>query len=133
MSNYHSKIDFFIEENKNQGLPEYYKKPDIIWYHDQRNEQYHGSTSSVPTTDTLTNIRQIAIWIFSVLFQIPDVEGLLKSAIIESERYFPEIPKELVIPKIGSIQEIHENSLFNASILGEWDENSQVIMKSSGR
>jgi hypothetical protein len=125
MSNYHTKIDFFIEENKNRGLPEHYAKQDIIWYHDQRNEQYHGSTSSIPTTDTLTNIRQIAIWIFSVLFQIPDVEGLFKYAINESEKSFPEIPTELVIPKISSIQQIHENSLFIASILGGWDENSQ--------
>ena len=42
VSNYHSKLDFFTLEIQNRGLPEYKEKAEIVWYHDQRNEHYHG-------------------------------------------------------------------------------------------
>jgi len=42
ISNYHSKLDFFALEIRKRGLPEYKEKAEIVWYHDQRNEQYHG-------------------------------------------------------------------------------------------
>jgi len=124
LKNYHTKIDFFISELTARGLPIYNGKDEIVWFHDQRNEQYHGSNAGVPSEETLNNIRQIAIWVFSVLFGISDVESLLQRAITEAEKSFPEIPQKFVTPKFDNIKPEHENSLFIASILGGWDENS---------
>ncbi len=125
LKNYHTKLDFFFSELHRRGLPTHKEKKDIVWYHDQRSEQYHGSNSGVPSMDTLNNIRQIAIWIFSVLFQMSNVETILKSALTISERSYPEIPKEIISPRIEGVKKIHETSLFIASILGGWNENSQ--------
>lgn len=125
LRNYHSKLDFFFSELTSRGLPPYKGKDEIVWLHGQRNEQYHGSSGGVPSIDTLNGIRQTAIWVFSILYQIPDVEILLKSALIESEKSFPEIPQEFTKPKIDGIQQIHESSLFIASVLGGWNENLQ--------
>lgn len=125
LRNYHTKLDFFFTELTSRGLPSYKGKDEIVWLHGQRNEQYHGSSAGVPSIDTLNGIRQTAIWIFSVLFQISDVETLLKSALNESERSFPEIPVELVKPVVAGIKPEHETSLFIASILGGWNENSE--------
>lgn len=125
LSNYHTKLDFFFTELNARGLPLYKGKDEIVWFHEQRNEQYHGSSSGVPSMDTLNGIRQIAIWVFSVLFQISDVETILRSALTESEKSFPEIPKEFATPRIDGIQQIHETPLFIASMLGGWNENSQ--------
>jgi hypothetical protein len=79
----------------------------------------------VPSIDTLNAIRQIAIWVFSVLFDIPDVESLLKEALTEAEKGFPEIPQEFVKPKIEGILQKHQNSFFIAAIVGGFYENSQ--------
>lgn len=125
LRNYHTKLDFFFTELSSRGLPAYKGKDEIVWLHDQRNEQYHGSSAGVPSIETLYGIRQTAIWVFSILFQISDVETLLKTALVVSEKSFPEIPREFAIPKIDGIQQIHESSFFIASVLGGWNENSQ--------
>lgn len=125
LNNYHTKIDFFLEEITTRKLPAYKEKDEIVWLHDQRNEQYHGSSAGVPSIDTLNAIRQISIWVFSVLFDIPDVESLLKEALTEAEKGFPEIPQEFVKPKIEGILQKHQNSFFIAAILGGFYENSQ--------
>ncbi len=125
LRNYHTKLDFFFSELTSRRLPAYKKKDEIVWLHDQRNEQYHSSSAGVPSIATLNEIRQTAIWFFSVLFQISDVETLLNSALDESEKSFPEIPREFAIPKVDGILQVHETSLLIASILGGWYENSQ--------
>lgn len=125
LKNYHTKLDFFFNELMMRKLPTYSGKDEIVWLHDQRNEQYHGSSAGVPSIETLNGIRKIAIWVFSVLFNIPDVESLLKSALTESEKSFPEIPQEFAKPKIDSIQQGYENTLFIAAVLGGFNENSQ--------
>lgn len=125
LNNYHTKLDFFFLELSTRGLPASKGKDEIVWFHDQRNEQYHGSSSGVPSMDTLNGIREIAIWVFSVLFNTPDVESLLTFALSESEKSFPAIPQEFAKPKIEGMQQGEEISLFIASLIGSWNENSQ--------
>ena len=125
LKNYHTKLDFFFTELTSRGLPVYKGKDDIVWLHCERNEQYHGSSAGVPSIYTLNGIRQTAIWVFSILFQISDVETLLKSALDEAEKDFPEIPREFTKPQINGIQQIHESSFFTALVIGGWNENSQ--------
>jgi len=125
MNNYHSKLDFFAEEIKNRGLPEYKGKADIVWYHDQRNDQYHGEGAGVPSKDTLDGIRQVAIWVFSVLFETADVETRLNSEISEGEVTMRSIPDTFVVPDKQKIGQEHGPALIVATILGNWDEKNE--------
>ncbi|MGZ3579758.1 MAG: hypothetical protein ACXU98_12185 [Syntrophales bacterium] len=97
--NFHTKLDFFTLEIQNRGLPEYKEKADIVWYHDQRNEHYHGGGSGVPEKRTLDEIRQVSLWIFSVLFETPDVESKLEASLSKSDEGLPSIPASFVVPR----------------------------------
>ena len=43
-----------------------------------RNGQYHVGGATIPQARELESIRKAAIWVFSVLFDVPDVEALLE-------------------------------------------------------
>jgi len=124
-NSYFEKLKIFEDYLQNNYLPNIWDKTRINYYHEQRNDQYHDAKLSTPDTNELNTIRQIALWVFSVLFNIPDVESLLKSAITESEKSYPEIPQEFSKPRMEGIQRNQETALFIASILGGWNENSQ--------
>jgi len=134
-NNYHSKVDFFTQEIKTRGLPELKGKDEIVWYHDQRNEQYHGSGFGVPEQQTLDDIRQIALWIFSVLFETANVEKELESAIFESDKeYIPSIPDSFVVPREPpSVEAINDptkaQALTIALMLGKWNENNKYDLE----
>lgn len=81
LKNYHTKLDFFFNELQRRSLPEEIEKSVIVWYHDHRNEQYHGGTRGVPGIRDLDEIRQAALWVFSVLFDVPEVEQTLNEHI----------------------------------------------------
>lgn len=138
LDNFHTKIDFFILEIQSRGLPEYKEKADIVWYHEQRNEHYHGGTSGVPEKRTLDDIRQVALWIFSVLFETPDVESKLEASILKSEEGLPSIPANLVVPSqpksaappIGPSQ---GKALSIAALIGSWDESNAADSEIIGR
>jgi hypothetical protein len=130
MKNYHSKLDFFTQEIQTRGLPEYKDKAEIVWYHDQRNEHYHGGGFGVPEQGTLDGIRQVALWVFSVLFETADVELKLKDAISKSNKGIPSIPDSFVVPREPESSKNTYNpgqsrALAFASLLGKWDESSE--------
>lgn len=132
--NYHSKLDFFAEENNKRGLPEYKEKAEIIWYHDQRNEQYHGDGFGVPEQKTLDGIRQAALWVFSVLFEYAGIETKLESAISESDSSLSTIPDGLAVPQEPAsdktdIDPITASALSVASLVGKWDEGNEADLK----
>ena len=124
-NSFFNKIEKFINYIKDKGLPIYYDTNIIDYYHKQRNNLYHSNNLTTPDNQELNTIREIAMRVFSTLFNISNVQSLLDSIITEAEKSFPEIPKELVPSKIQSIKQTHENSFFIASILGGWNENSQ--------
>ncbi|WP_281184447.1 hypothetical protein [Trichlorobacter lovleyi] len=130
LHNFHSKSDFFLLENKNRGLPEYTEKGEIVWYHEQRNECYHGGGFSVPTKKTLEGIRKLALWVFSVLYDTTDVESMLEMAIINRNKVLPSIPDNFVVPQIPALPEpstdpTQAKALTVATLLGKWDENNK--------
>lgn len=135
MHNYHSKLDFFSLEIQKRGLPEYYDKAEIVWYHDQRNGQYHGDGFGVPEKETLDRIRQVALWVFSVLFETADVETKLESAISKSDKEgIPSIPDSFVVPREpisaeNSTEPTQAKALSIAALLGKWDESNESDLK----
>ena len=127
LDNYHTKLDFFFEEIKNQGLPEHKSQVDIIWYHGQRNDHYHGDGAGVPSKTTLDEIRQAAIWVFSVLFDISDanVEVILDSKISEGEIVMKSIPDSFAVPEEEKLRQELIPALTVATVIGNWDEKNE--------
>ena len=74
--NYHTKLEFLerLVSEKAQLL----SSPigDIIWFHTIRNELYHSGNGVVPEMYVVAGIRQAALEVFSVLFDV-DAEQLL--------------------------------------------------------
>jgi hypothetical protein len=131
LNNYHSKLDFFALDIQTRGLPEYKEKAEIVWYHDQRNEHYHGGGFGVPQQDTLDGIRQVALWVFSVLFVAADVEAILETAISKSDKEMPSIPDSFVVPRRTELDKISNDpdqaqALTVAAMLGKWDESNET-------
>jgi hypothetical protein len=83
LSNYHSKVDFFFCEATERGLAVPFDKAELVWYHEVRNGQYHVGGPTVPRERELAEIRAAALGIFSILFDIGDVEELLQGRIGE--------------------------------------------------
>jgi len=77
LSNYHSKIEFFehyIVTKLNQEM--LVERDAIIFYHQLRNELYHKGNGFVPDKRHISGIREVALWVFSKLFNV-NVEKLL--------------------------------------------------------
>ncbi len=123
---YHSKLDFFAEEINNRGLPEYKDKAEIVWYHNQRNEQYHGAGSGVPEKKTLDDIRYVALWIFSVLFEYVEVETILESEVSKRDPNLHSIPDGLAVPQEPLTE---ATALTVATLLGKWNEGNEADLE----
>lgn len=90
LKNYHSRLDFLQEELDTRKLPWDVDRGHIVWCHDCRNEQYHGGQKGTPEMDVLDLIREAALWIFSVLYEVTDTEQRLAW---EIERRSPSSPQ----------------------------------------
>lgn len=82
IDNYHTKIEFFESELQRRGVPIICDKAKFIWYHEVRNGQYHVGGATIPQARELEGIREAALWVFSVLFDVPDVESLLDQHVV---------------------------------------------------
>lgn len=83
LDNYHTKLDFISIEITKRGTKWGVERSHIIWAHDHRNEQYHGGQKGTPEKSVLKVVRSAAIWIFSLLFDVPDAEVLLEQALLD--------------------------------------------------
>lgn len=91
LQNYHTKIDFFMEEVSSLGLPLVCDKADFIWYHKVRNDQYHKGEPTIPQGEDLESIREAALWVFSILYDIEDTDQRLAR---EMDLRFPAPPEQ---------------------------------------
>jgi len=132
LRNYHTKLGYFFNENANRGLPEHQSKDVIAWYHDQRNEQYHGGSSGVPEQATLDGIRQSALWIFSVLFEVPNIEQILEEELAKRS-ITSTIPDDFAVPvhpesTVRDYSSTQAKAIAAASLLGQWQEGKEADM-----
>jgi len=73
LKNFHTKVDFFLEECLRRSINPGAKKDEIIWFHDVRNGQYHSGGAAIPQRRELDGVRAAAIEVFGVLFDQNDV------------------------------------------------------------
>jgi hypothetical protein len=81
LANFHSKLDFLETELRSRGLSWSVDRGHIVYAHDQRNHQYHGGQKGIPEKQLLTVVRTAALWVFSVLYDVPDAEQRLDYSI----------------------------------------------------
>ena len=84
LANYHAKLDFLETEIAARGGIWQVDKGHIIWAHDHRNEQYHGGYKGTPERNVLEIVRNGALWVFSMLFDVSDAEAALERAILDT-------------------------------------------------
>ena len=123
LKSYFGKLEVFENYIQSKKLPIIWDKTQIDYYHEQRNHLYHGAILSSPDMSELNEIRQIAFWVFSVLFDI-NTESILSLSVPEEEPECPQIPEEDVKPVISGLAHHQETCLFIASLIGAWNENS---------
>ncbi|MGX4675625.1 hypothetical protein ACWCIB_02025 [SAR92 clade bacterium H246] len=134
-NNFYSLLDFWKLELQHRDLPIYIDNETLCWFHEQRNEQYHGSSLGIPEIETVAEIRDAALWIFSVLFNEPNAAMRLEQAIAKQNE--EKISDDLVAPQNGSTLLASNNtdtlkSLTVATLVGGWDEgncNDVAIVK----
>lgn len=120
LNNYHTKLDFFEDEIAARGISWLVDKPYIIWAHDHRNEQYHGGHKGTPEKSILKIVRDAALWVFSILFDVSDAEAVLNKAILDnSPPAAPsrEKPLDLAIDAQYGIIEVGEQSYYASELL----------------
>ena len=119
--NYHTKLDFFYQEVGNRSLPELVEKADIIFYHQNRNDQYHNGGAGVPELHKLEGIRQAAIWIFSTLFDVTDTDTILREKVEAARRdenpHIRELEKDRAIDSEHGMTDIAGISYYTSEIL----------------
>ncbi len=79
--NFHTKLDFWECECALRQIEIRIEKAYFVWYHDLRNKQYHEGSPSTPNLRDLKGLREAALWIFSVLYNVPDAEEILEARI----------------------------------------------------
>ena len=120
MKNYHAKLDFLEEELKCRKISWKVEKAYIIWTHDQRNEQYHGGHKGTPEITVLEIAKTAALWVFSVLFDITNVEEALDQAVFDQS---PPVPPsrerrfDLAIDEQYGIMEVAEQYYYVSELL----------------
>lgn len=74
-SNYHKKLEFLEHLAKLRSEPLGVSIDEVIYYHNIRNELYHGGNGLVPETNHLDSARSAAFYVFLFLFGVnPEAE-----------------------------------------------------------
>jgi len=81
LKNFHTKVDFFLEECQRRSINPGSKKDEIVWFHDVRNGQYHKGGAAIPQRRELDGVRSAAIEVFGVLFEQMNVPATLEDHI----------------------------------------------------
>lgn len=126
LRNFHTRLDFLDQELQTRGLSWDVDKSHIIWAHDHRNEQYHGGSKGTPEKQVLAVSRRAALWIFSVLYDVPDAEQLLETTILELAPEEPQRNDDLdrLIDDAYDMVKIAESLYYPSEVLFAVDHDS---------
>lgn len=116
--NYHTKIDFFLSEIARRSGNEEYDKATVAWYHDLRNDQYHGGRTAVPQAKELEGIRQVALWVFGTLFDVSDVAKEIADHMASTDDHPKRsIKHDKLIDRQFGIVEVAERIYYTSEVL----------------
>jgi hypothetical protein len=120
LDNFHTKLDFLEKELQARKEAWAVERGHVIWAHEHRNEQYHGGTKGTPEKTVLALVRNAALWVFSLLFSVPDVEARLAQAIIDLSP--PSEPKpddnyDRAIDAVYGMVQVGDQSYYASEVL----------------
>jgi len=120
LNNYHTKLDFLEAEIAARGSSWQINKGHIVWAHDHRNEQYHGGHKGTPEKNVLKIVRDAALWVFAMLFDVNDAEVALEQAILDKAP--PAVPSrdrkfDVAIDAQYGVVEVGEESYHASELL----------------
>jgi hypothetical protein len=81
--NFNAMLEFLEKECLQRSVIMEADMAHMLWYHKIRNEQYHEGKAAIPNADSLAGIRHAALWAFSMLYEISDVEKILEARILD--------------------------------------------------
>ncbi len=90
LRDYHTKLDFLEAELLERSLGWEVERSHIVWVHAHRNEQYHGGSKGTPERNVLELTRRCARWVFSLLFDVTNVEQLIADRLARAAADQPE-------------------------------------------
>ncbi len=120
LNNYHTRLDFLEAELSTRRASWCVDKSHIAWCHDHRNEQYHGGYKGTPEKHVLKVVRDAALWVFSVLFDVTEVGAILEKAILDDgppPAPTPEKRFDVAIDGAYGIIEVGEESYYASELL----------------
>lgn len=120
LNNYHTKLEFLEAELATRSVSWSVEKSHIIWAHDHRNEQYHGGHKGTPEKSVLKIVRDAALWVFSVLFEVTDAEAILEKAILDCAPPAEPVPDKqfnVAIDGTYGIVEVGEQGYYASELL----------------
>lgn len=120
LNHYHSKLDFLEAEIVSRKVTWKVERSHIVWAHDHRNEQYHGGNKGTPEKTVLKIVRDAALWIFSMLFDVADAESQLAQAILDKvppPSPAPEKALDLAIDDKYGVVAVGEDSYYTSELL----------------
>ncbi|MDQ3779178.1 MAG: hypothetical protein M3354_01335 [Chloroflexota bacterium] len=123
LHDYHSKLDFLEYECQQMGNTWKVARAYITYYHDTRNSLYHNADPVTPQQHVLNGIREAALWVFSTLYAVAEVESILSQRIkmLEEPRQLIErdpdsdwaIDEYYGLVTVGDLQFTASEVLFN--------------------
>lgn len=140
LQNYHTKLDFLKTEIDDREITWEVDRGHIIFAHDHRNEQYHGGNKGTPEKSVLALIRKATIWIFSLLFDVPDIEQKLEQAIAErntnpqpqkNDKFERAIDKEYPMAEVGDQTFYASEILFSLDYAAYCEIGARLSQKAS--
>lgn len=125
LNNYHTKLEFLDAEVGARAGMWKVDKAHIIWAHDHRNEQYHGGHKGTPEKNVLRIVRDAALWVFGMLFDVSDPEAALEQAILDkapSPAPSRDRDFDLAIDGLYGIVQVGEQSYYASELLFSVDD-----------
>lgn len=120
LSTYHTKLDFLEAEIAARNITWAVDKSHIIWAHDHRNEQYHGGHKGTPEQSVLKIVRDAALWVFAVLFDVSDPHTALEVALLDNAPSPPPVHDkkfDLAIDAEYGIVQVGEQRYYTSDLL----------------
>ena len=127
LNNYHTKLDFLEAEIAARAGNWKVDKAHILWAHDHRNEQYHGGHKGTPEKSVLKIVRDAALWVFAMLFDVEDPEAALEQAMLDRAPPPPptrERKFDIAIDGRYGLVEVGEQSYYASELLFSVDDDA---------
>ncbi len=131
VKNFHTKLEFLeylVTSIFRQ--PMQFERDVIVFYHGLRNDIYHRGIGVVPAENYVSEVRAVALWVFSTLFKIDGESLLAKSGGVSSVS--PQDPEADAASSIGMGPEFSAQTRFLESFISMRHDINMLMRITAG-